>query len=116
MIGAVPTPEAVNADGLVPAENLETILKVDPAEWVEAVAAQDDFFRQFGDRLPPEMRQEHERLATRRRAGDHAAGHEAGARVIRTDSGFTGAPGSSRASMGLEPGSVSRSGPVTPDP
>ena len=52
VIGAVPTSEALNADGLVPAENLETILKVDPAEWVEAVAAQDDFFRQFGDRLP----------------------------------------------------------------
>ena len=63
VIGAVPTPEALDVNGLVPAENMETILKVDAAEWVEAVAAQDDFFRQFGERLPGELRQEHERLA-----------------------------------------------------
>jgi phosphoenolpyruvate carboxykinase (GTP) len=63
VIGTVPTAEALNADGLVPAESMETILKVDPAEWVEAVAAQDDLFRQFGDRMPREMWQEHERLA-----------------------------------------------------
>jgi len=63
VIGAVPTPEALDTNGMVSLENMETLLKVDPPEWVEAVAAQEDFFGQFGERLPGEMRQEHERLA-----------------------------------------------------
>ena len=63
IIGAVPTPDALDSDGLVAPDSMETLLKVDPAEWVEAVAAQEDFFKQFGDRLPREMKQEHERLA-----------------------------------------------------
>ena len=62
-IGSVPTLDAIETDGVVPPENLQRLLRVDPAEWVEAVAAQEDFFNQFGDRLPVEMREEHERLA-----------------------------------------------------
>jgi phosphoenolpyruvate carboxykinase (GTP) len=62
IIGAVPTIDAIETDGAVPTENMTRLLRVDPAEWVEAVAAQGDFFVQFGDRLPQEMRQEHERL------------------------------------------------------
>ena len=39
---------------------LETLLKVDPAEWVEAVAGQEAFLDSFGDRLPPALRAEHD--------------------------------------------------------
>jgi phosphoenolpyruvate carboxykinase (GTP) len=63
VIGAVPTPDALEIDGTVPKENMDQLLKVDPAEWVEAVAAQDDFFNQFGSHLPQEMRDEQTRLA-----------------------------------------------------
>ena len=35
---------------------MAALLKVDPPEWVEAVAAQDEFFTQFGARLPREIR------------------------------------------------------------
>jgi phosphoenolpyruvate carboxykinase (GTP) len=63
IIGSVPTPDAIDIDGVVPPENMTRLLRVDPAEWVEAVAAQEDFFNQFGERLPKEMREEHERLA-----------------------------------------------------
>ena len=60
---AVPTPEALNVEGKVTPENLAALLKVDPPEWVEAVAAQDEFFSQFGTRLPREIGEEHQRLA-----------------------------------------------------
>jgi phosphoenolpyruvate carboxykinase (GTP) len=63
VIGAVPTAEALDTNGLVRPDHIETLLKVDPPEWVEAVAAQEDFFRQFGDRLPREIMDEHDRLA-----------------------------------------------------
>jgi phosphoenolpyruvate carboxykinase (GTP) len=63
VIGAVPTEEALGTKGLIPPKHMETLLKVDAPEWVEAVAAQEDFFRQFGDRLPNEIQEEHDRLA-----------------------------------------------------
>ena len=63
VIGAVPTATALEVDGIVPKEHLDQLLQVDPAEWVEAVSAQDDFFNQFGARLPQELRDEHRRLA-----------------------------------------------------
>jgi phosphoenolpyruvate carboxykinase (GTP) len=63
VIGVVPTPRALDVDGLVAKEHLDQLLQVDAAEWVEAVAAQEDFFNQFGSHLPPELREEHKRLA-----------------------------------------------------
>jgi phosphoenolpyruvate carboxykinase (GTP) len=62
VIGTVPTPDALGVGDVVPRENLDRLLRVDPAEWVEAVAAQEDFFRQFGDRMPQELRDEEARL------------------------------------------------------
>jgi phosphoenolpyruvate carboxykinase (GTP) len=79
-IGSVPTLDAIETDGVVPPENLQRLLRVDPAEWVEAVAAQEDFFNQFGDRLPMEMRQEHERLA--RAVGEGITPPEVRARAV----------------------------------
>jgi hypothetical protein len=38
---------------------------VDPAEWVEAVAGQEDFLKSYGRRMPKEMWDEHEGLARR---------------------------------------------------
>ncbi len=65
-IGFVPTPEALDRTGLdVSDAVLAQLLKVDPAEWVEAVAGQEDFFRMFGSHLPAAMRDEHERLGRR---------------------------------------------------
>jgi len=63
VIGAVPTQDAIAVDGLVASERMDTLLQVDPAEWVEAVAAQEDFFTTFGSHLPREMRDEQQRLA-----------------------------------------------------
>jgi phosphoenolpyruvate carboxykinase (GTP) len=63
VIGNVPTLESIDVDGLVTREQMAELLNVDPAEWVEAVAGQDEFFASFGDRLPKEMRDEQQRLA-----------------------------------------------------
>ena len=63
IIGTVPAPDGIDVEGKVSPENMAALLKVDPPEWVEAVAAQEAFFNQFGTRLPPEIDEEHERLA-----------------------------------------------------
>ena len=41
------------------------LLKVDPAEWVEAIAGQEELMQMFGDRMPQALRAEHEDLANR---------------------------------------------------
>jgi phosphoenolpyruvate carboxykinase (GTP) len=66
VIGAVPTPEAIDRTGLnVTDADMTELLKVDPAEWVEAVAGQEELLQMFGDRVPAELRREHEELARR---------------------------------------------------
>jgi phosphoenolpyruvate carboxykinase (GTP) len=73
-IGTVPTPSALDRRGLELSDAaLEMLLKVDPADWVEAVSGQVPWFAQFGDRLPQGIRAEHENLAKRIREGMPAA-------------------------------------------
>ena len=65
-IGATPTLDGIDRSGLnVSDEDMKQLLKVDPAEWVEAIAGQEEFMRMFGARMPKEMRFEHEDLARR---------------------------------------------------
>jgi phosphoenolpyruvate carboxykinase (GTP) len=65
-IGFVPTVQAIDRTGLDLSEaDTAALLKVDPAEWVEAVTGQEYFFDSFGDRLPRAIREEHARLARR---------------------------------------------------
>jgi phosphoenolpyruvate carboxykinase (GTP) len=62
----VPTLDAIDRSGLsVSDEVMAALLKVDPAEWVEAVSAQENFFDSFGDRLPAGILHEHHALARR---------------------------------------------------
>ena len=65
-IGRVPPPEAIDRTGLTLSdESLRSLLRVDPAEWVEAVEGQDQFLRSFGTHLPRGIADEHEALAHR---------------------------------------------------
>jgi phosphoenolpyruvate carboxykinase (GTP) len=80
-IGFVPKKGAIDTTGLdVSDDAMEQLLRVDPAEWVEAVQGQHDYFDKFGDRLPRALRTEHEALAHRVRstfispASDHHKG------------------------------------------
>jgi phosphoenolpyruvate carboxykinase (GTP) len=66
VIGAVPTEDAIDRSGLKVSDgDMKQLLKVDPAEWVEAVEGQEELIRMFGDRMPQAMRWEHEELARR---------------------------------------------------
>jgi phosphoenolpyruvate carboxykinase (GTP) len=65
-IGCTPTIDAIDRKGTnLTDEAMKTLLKVDPAEWAEAVSGQEEFFNSFGDHLPKEMREEHADLARR---------------------------------------------------
>jgi phosphoenolpyruvate carboxykinase (GTP) len=65
-IGYTPTVDAISREGLNISDNvMKVLLKVDPAEWVEAVAGQDDFLKSYGRRMPKAMWDEHEALARR---------------------------------------------------
>lgn len=65
-IGYVPTPDALDLDGLaLSKETLRELLRVDPHDWHREAEAIAEFFHQFGDRLPEELWHEHRRLLRR---------------------------------------------------
>jgi phosphoenolpyruvate carboxykinase (GTP) len=58
-IGLVPTPDAIDTEGLnVSQEDLEELLKVDPEEWRGELPQIHEHFASFGDRLPQPLRDE----------------------------------------------------------
>jgi phosphoenolpyruvate carboxykinase (GTP) len=67
-IGYVPAPDALDRSGiesLVDARTFETLLTVDPHDWVAELEDQRAFFDRFGDRLPEEIRRQHNGLRRR---------------------------------------------------
>ena len=65
-IGFIPTKTAIDRQGLdVTEEALQSLFKIDLAEWVEAIQGQHEYFKTFGARLPAGIREEHEGLAKR---------------------------------------------------
>lgn len=65
-IGIVPTPDALTLDGMdVTRETMEELLSIDPAAWMKERENSGKFFEKFGDRLPDELREEHNRLGQR---------------------------------------------------
>jgi phosphoenolpyruvate carboxykinase (GTP) len=65
-IGFVPAPNALTLDGLhVSHATMEELLSVDASQWSKEHADVGNFFQQFGNRLPAEIRDEHNRLDER---------------------------------------------------
>jgi phosphoenolpyruvate carboxykinase (GTP) len=65
-IGVVPSPDALNLDGLdLPRSTLDGLLRVDREEWAHEVPAIRAFFDTFGDRLPASLARSLEKLAHR---------------------------------------------------
>jgi phosphoenolpyruvate carboxykinase (GTP) len=65
-IGNVPAPGSLLLDGLsISQDTLRELLLVDPSAWAEESRAVGKFFKEFGDRLPEELRQEHRALDER---------------------------------------------------
>ena len=62
-IGYVPTPDALDLDGLgMSAGTVETLLRVDQAEWSREATDQATFLAQFGDRMPEAIWQQQRAL------------------------------------------------------
>jgi phosphoenolpyruvate carboxykinase (GTP) len=65
-IGIMPTPEALGVRDLgLSDSDVATLLSVDRDEWLAEADDQEQFLNKFGDRLPPELRQELEGLRAR---------------------------------------------------
>ena len=65
-IGYVPTKAAIDRTGIdVSDAAMDQLLRVDHAEWVEAVEGQHQYFEKFGKRLPKGILEEHEALSHR---------------------------------------------------
>ncbi|MGH7805145.1 MAG: phosphoenolpyruvate carboxykinase domain-containing protein, partial [Candidatus Binatia bacterium] len=74
VIGNVPTADAIDREGLeISDEQMRQLLRVDNAEWLEAVQGQREYFEKFGDHVPRGIREEHEALARRVTAGEKGA-------------------------------------------
>ncbi|MEO7069894.1 MAG: phosphoenolpyruvate carboxykinase domain-containing protein, partial [Nostocoides sp.] len=65
-IGLVPTPGAIDIDGLNFRDGqIEQAITVDPNEWRRELPLIEEWFAIFGDRLPPRLRTELDGLKTR---------------------------------------------------
>jgi phosphoenolpyruvate carboxykinase (GTP) len=74
-IGHVPTPDAIDLEGLeMPRSTIEELLTVDPAGWSDAIRTQKDFFGKFGPRLPEEIWNQHHAFARRLSTGTSSTG------------------------------------------
>jgi phosphoenolpyruvate carboxykinase (GTP) len=57
-VGLLPTRDALDLDGVdVSAEAMDAVLKVDLDEWREEIGLIREFFDEFGDKLPAELRE-----------------------------------------------------------
>jgi len=65
-IGYVPTPGALDMDGLdLPAEVMEKLLSISADDWTEELKGIEKFFARFGDKLPKEIWDEYQALNRR---------------------------------------------------
>src|SRR5712671_269250 len=65
-VGFVPPPDGINSTDLnLPDGVMEDLLKIDPVEWAEALAGQDEFMKSYGKRMPKSIWDQHEALAKR---------------------------------------------------
>jgi phosphoenolpyruvate carboxykinase (GTP) len=65
-IGRLPTPGGLDTDGLsIDADDLAELLRVDPAEWLAEVDPIREFYAQFGQKLPDELRAQLDALEER---------------------------------------------------
>ena len=65
-IGHVPARGGLTLDGMqISDEAMSELLRVNPEDWEQEMVDTKEFFGKFGERLPREIREEHEKLAKR---------------------------------------------------
>jgi phosphoenolpyruvate carboxykinase (GTP) len=68
-IGRLPEPGALDLDGAnVSGENARELLRVDAKGWLDEISLIEEHYAQFGDRLPPALRQELAAMAEKLKA------------------------------------------------
>jgi phosphoenolpyruvate carboxykinase (GTP) len=73
-IGFVPTRNGLTLDGLqVSQQAIDELLSVNSEDWEDDLADTKQFFDKFGNRLPQELREEHEKLSRRLSTEDASA-------------------------------------------
>jgi phosphoenolpyruvate carboxykinase (GTP) len=72
-IGWVPTKDSIDRTGLDLSDaSMEQLLRVDHAEWSDAVEGQLHYFEKFGERVPAGIWEEHKALYKRLHGNEHA--------------------------------------------
>ncbi len=62
-IGLLPEPQDIDIEGLdVAQDTMQTLLSIDPEQWLDEMHSVGEYLEEFGDRLPDELRQEHRRV------------------------------------------------------
>jgi phosphoenolpyruvate carboxykinase (GTP) len=62
-IGILPEPQDIDVSGLdVTADTLETLLSIDAQQWQDEMKSVGEYLDGYGERLPDELRQEHQRI------------------------------------------------------
>jgi len=62
-IGFLPKPSDIDLQGLdVSGDTLEQLLAVDPAQWRTEMQGIGEYFAEFGERLPQELKAEHQKV------------------------------------------------------
>jgi phosphoenolpyruvate carboxykinase (GTP) len=65
-IGAVPTPDAIDTDGLdVSRDQMEELLRIDTEGWRAEVPLIEEYYAKFGDRLPQALADQAKTLGER---------------------------------------------------
>ncbi len=65
-IGHIPTVDAINWEGLNLSEDAKkALLAINPADWEQELGSMEEFFKQFGDRLPKGIKDEMDGLRSR---------------------------------------------------
>ncbi len=65
-VGYLPTKESLDLTGLdIPDKNLKRILSVDKDEWNKEAKEMENYYKQFGNRLPAELKRELDELEAR---------------------------------------------------
>jgi len=61
----LPNPGDIDVKGLdVSSATLDQLLAVDPEQWRKEMASIGEYFAEFGDRLPAELKVEHQKVVS----------------------------------------------------
>ena len=65
-VGYLPTKDSLDLSGLnIPESNLNRVLTIDKREWLEEAEEMEEYYSQFDERLPADLRQELKNLKER---------------------------------------------------